>query len=157
MIPVPSWVYRLLFISLGVAGLFGAGWWIGRDGAQDKARDAALVASAKAEEVRRATEGGWQKAHWDLAYKAEESRVERERQHQIDVDSLRAGTLRVRDRFVCPKAPASPTPAGQPESAQESGLLQSDIELLLRIGREADTIADERNQCIASYEALRGK
>lgn len=154
MIPVPSWVYRLLFISLGAAGLFGAGWWIGRDGAQDKAREAALVARAKAEAVRRATEDGWQKAHWDLAYKAEESRVERERQYQTDVDNLRAGTLRVRDRFVCPKAPAAPGVVAKPDN-QESGLLPEDAEFLLRIAREADVIADERNQCIASYNALR--
>lgn len=157
MIPVPPWAYRLLLLSLGAAGLFGAGWWIGRDGAQDAAREASLLANAKAEEVRRATEDAWQLAHWKLAYAAEEQRIEREQKFKDDLAGLDAGTVRVRDRFVCPKAPESSAAVAQPESAEEAGLLQADVRFLLSIAAEADTIADERNQCIASYNALRGK
>jgi hypothetical protein len=153
-IPVPMWAYRLLLYSLAVAGLFGSGWWIGRDGAQDKAREAALLAEAKAEKVRQATEDGWRRAHWDLAYAAEEKRAEREREVQADIDRLRAGTIRVRERFVCPKAAPAAGIATESD-AEESGLLQSDAEFLLRFAAEADTIADERNQCISSYNALR--
>jgi len=156
MIPVPAWVYRLLGTALLAGGLFGSGWWIGRDGAQDKAREAALLAEAKAEKIRQATEDGWRRAHWDLAYAAEEKRVAREREVQSDIDALRAGAIRVRDRFSCPKAPATPG-AGPKPDAKESGLLSADVEFLLRFAAEADTIADERNQCIASYNALRSK
>lgn len=157
MIPVPAALIRPLIYLSVAGGLFCAGWWIGKDGAQDKAREATLLANAKAEEVRRATEDAWQVAHWKLAYAAEEQRIEREQKFKADLAGLDDGTVRVRDRFVCPKAPAGPAASSQSEPAEESGLLQSDVRFLLSIAAEADTIADERNQCIASYNALRNK
>ena len=153
-IPVPMWAYRLLLYSLAAAGLFGSGWWIGRDGAQDKAREAALVAEAKAEKVRQATEDGWRRAHWNLAYEAEEKRIAREQATEDTLAGLRAGTLRVRDRFRCPSVPQAAATAPEPD-AQESGLRAEDAGVLIGIADEADQIADERNQCIASYNALR--
>lgn len=153
-IPVPMWAYRLLAMLLAAAGLFGSGWWIGRDGAQDKAREVALLAEAKAEEVRQATEDGWRRAHWDLAYEAEEKRIAREQATEVTLAGLRAGTVRVRDRFRCPSVPQAPAAAAQPD-AEESGLRAEDAGVLIGIADEADTISDERNQCIASYNALR--
>lgn len=145
----------LIYLSV-TAGVFLAGAYVGWDKRGDKEAKESLAAEYKAEQVRQATEDGWRRAHWDLAYAAEEKRAERERKYQADVDSLRAGTIRVRDRFVCPKAAPAPGAAAEPD-AEESGLLQSDAEFLLRFAAEADTIADERNQCIASYNALRDK
>lgn len=156
MIPVPPAVYRLLVAALLAGGLFGAGWWVGRDGAQDKAREAALLAEAKAEKVRQATEDGWRRAHWDLAYAAEEKRIAREQATEDTIACLRDGSCRVRDRFTCPKVPSTPGTGPEPD-AEESGLLVSDAEFLVQFADEADTIADERNQCIASYNALRAK
>jgi hypothetical protein len=154
MIPVPPAVYRLLVAALLAGGLFGSGWWIGRDGAQDKAGKAALVAEAKAEKVRQATEDGWRRAHWDLAYAAEEKRIAREQATEDTIACLRDGSCRMRDRFTCPKVPSA-TGIGPEPDAEESGLLVSDAEFLVQFAAEADTIADERNQCIASYNALR--
>lgn len=154
MIPVPMWAYRLLLYSLAAAGLFGSGWWIGRDGAQDKAREAALLAEAKAEKVRQATEDGWRRAHWDLAYAAEEKRIAREQATEDTLAGLRNGTIRVRDRFKCPSVPKAPAIAGEPP-AEEPGFREEDAGVLIGIADEADTIADERNQCIASYNAMR--
>jgi hypothetical protein len=155
-IPVPMWAYRLLLYSLAVAGLFGSGWWIGRDGAQDKAREAALLAEAKAEKVRQATEDGWRRAHWDLAYEAEEKRIAREQATEDTLAGLRDGTIRVRNRFKCPSVPKAPAAAAEPGS-EEPGFRAEDAGVLIGIAAEADTIADERNQCIASYNALRGE
>lgn len=145
----------LIYLSVA-AGIFCTGFWQGCQWKGDEEANKSLAAEYKAERVRRATEDAWQLAHWKLAYAAEESRVERERQYQTDVDSLRAGTLRVRPRLTCPKAPAAPGVVAEPDH-QESGLLPEDAEFLLSLAREADVIADERNQCIASYEALRAK
>lgn len=150
MIPVPAIVYRLLGALLLAGGLFWWGWSKGAQSEQDKQ----AVAQAKAERVLRATEDGWRAAHWNLAYMNEKKRIERERQVQTDIDGLRTGTLRVRDRLVCPKVPATPGTGPEPDH-QASGLLREDAELVLRIAAEADTIADERNQCIESYNALR--
>ena len=154
MIPVPPAVYRLLVVALLAGGLFGSGWWIGRDGAQDEARESALLAEAKAEKVRQATEDGWRRAHWDLAYAAEEKRIAREQATEDTLAGLRDGTIRVRDRFKCPKVPSTPGIGPEPD-AQESGLRAEDAGVLIGFADEADTIADERNQCIASYNALR--
>jgi hypothetical protein len=155
VIPVPPAVYRLLVAALLAGGLFCSGWWIGRDGAQDKAREAALLAEAKAEKVRQATEDGWRRAHWDLAYEAEEKRIAREQATEDTLAGLRNGTIRVRDRFKCPSVPKAPAVATEPDD-QESGLRDEDAGVLIGFADEADTNADERNQCIASYNALRG-
>jgi hypothetical protein len=155
VIPVPPAVYRLLVAALLAGGLFGSGWWIGRDGAQDKAREAALVAKAEAEEVRRAVENAWGVALYKLAYSAEEQRIERERETESTIADLRSGAIRLRYRFTCPKLPRDPAPAGQPEPADTYGLRTEDAEFLVRFADERDQIADERNQCIASYNALR--
>lgn len=154
MIQVPPAIYRLLVAALLAGGLFCSGWWIGRDGAQDRAREAALLAEAKAEKVRQTTEDGWRRAHWDLAYAAEEKRIAREQATEDTIACLRDGSCRMRDRFTCPKVPSAPGIGSEPD-AEESGLLVSDAEFLVQFAAEADTIADERNQCIASYNALR--
>lgn len=156
MIPVPPAVYRLLVAALLAGGLFCSGLWIGADWAQDNARKAALIAKAKAEKVRQATEDGWRRAHWDLAYAAEEKRIAREQATEDTLAGLRAGTLRVRDRFKCPSVPQAPSAAGQ-SATEEPGFRAEDAGVLIGIADEADTIADERNQCIASYNALRVK
>jgi hypothetical protein len=156
VIPVPPAVYRLLVAALLAGGLFGSGWWIGRDGAQDKAREAVLVAEAKAEKTRQATEDGWRRAHWDLAYEAEEKRIAREQATEDTLAGLRNGTIRVRDRFKCPSVPKAPAVAGQP-ATEERGFRAEDAGVAIGIADEADTIADERNQCISSYNALRAK
>lgn len=147
-----SLVYRLLGTLVLAGGLF---WWGWSKGAQSE-QDRQAVAQAKAERVLRATEDGWREAHWNLAYTNERKRIERERQVQTDINSLRTGALRVRDRFTCPKVPTTPGTSPKPDH-QESGLLREDAELVLRIAAEADTIADERNQCIESYNALRAR
>lgn len=154
--PVPSWVSRLLLIAAVGAGLFAWGGYEGWTRRGDKEANKALIASHKAEAVRRATEDAWQLAHWQFAYAAEEARIQREQKFKADLAGLDDGSVRVRQRFVCPKAPATATPGPEPER-EEAGLLQSDVRFLLSIAAEADQIADERNQCIASYNALRDK
>lgn len=154
MIPVPTWALRLLATFLAAGALFGSGWWIGRDGVQDEAREKALVATAKAEQVRRATEDAWQLAHWQFAYAAEEKRAEREKVAAATEACLRDGTCRVRDKFSCPKVPRDPAAPAE-LAGEESGFRAEDALVPIGIADEADQIADERNQCIASYNALR--
>lgn len=156
MIPpaLSGWVLRLALFAAGSAALFATGAYVGWTKRGDKEANKALIAAHKAEAVRRATEDAWQLAHWKFAYAAEEARIEREQKFKADLAGLDDGSVRVRQRFVCPKAPQAPGTPAEPER-EESGLLQSDVRFLLSIAAEADQIADERNQCIASYNALR--
>ncbi len=148
---IPGWVYVLLF---ALAGLWLFGRYQKEQGRQE-VRTEWAKSREKAEKVRRATEQAWNKAVWDIAYAAELKREEREQETERTIADLRSGTVRLRDRFTCPAAKAPGTSA-QPVP-QESGLREEDAEFLVRLADEADTIADERNQCIASYEALRAK
>lgn len=143
----------LIYLSVA-AGLFLSGVYVGWDKHSDKAAKESLAAEYKAEQVRQATEDGWRRAHWDLAYEAEEKRAEREKQTAATIACLRDGSCRMRDRFTCPKVPSTTGTGPEPDS-EESGLLVSDAQFLVQFAAEADTIADERNQCIASYNALR--
>jgi hypothetical protein len=146
----PGWVWVALF-------LLGAGWYYGHtryNAGQADVQAKWDESRAKADKAERAKEQAWNKAVWDLAYAAEIKRAEREQETSRTIADLRNGTLRLRDRFTCPKASRDPAPSAP---AEESGLLVSDAEFLVQFSAEADTIADERNQCIASYNALRAK
>ena len=159
MIPpaISGWVLRLLLFAAGVVAIFAAGAYVGWDKRGDKEAKKALAAKDKAEEIRRAVENAWGVALYKLAYSAEEQRIERERETESTIADLRNGAIRLRDRFTCPKLPRDSAPAGQPEPADTYGLRQEDAEFLVRFADERDQIADERNQCIASYNALRAK
>lgn len=157
MIPVPPAVYRLLVAALLAGGLFCSGWWIGRDGAQDKAREAALLAEAKAEKVRQATEDGWRRAHWDLAYAAEIKRAEREQETDRTIADLRNGTLRLRDRFTCPSLPRPAEANPGDDAGSQGGLLREDAEFLLRLGSEADRAIIQLQECQAYVRTILGK
>ena len=146
----PGWVWV-------AAVLLGAGWYYGHtryNAGQADIQAKWDEARAKADKAERAKEQAWNKAVWDLAYAAEIKRAEREQETSRTIADLRNGTLRLRDRFTCPKVSGDSAASATPE---ESGLLVSDAEFLVQFAAEADTIADERNQCIASYNALRGK
>jgi hypothetical protein len=145
---VPAWVW-VAFL------LLGAGWYYGHT--RYNAGQADIQAKwdesrAKADKAERAKEQAWNKAVWGLAYAAEIKRAEREQETSRTIADLRNGTLRLRDRFTCPKA-SRDSAASAP--AEESGLLVSDAEFLVQFAAEADTIAADLNQCIASYNALR--
>lgn len=147
-------VRPLIYLSVA-GGLFGSGFLVGCDWKGDQKEKEALIAKDKAEEVRRAVENAWGVALYNLAYSAEEQRIERERETEATIADLRSGALRLRNRFTCPGVPRDPATTGQPESASAYGLRAEDAEFLVRFADKRDQIADERNQCIASYNALR--
>lgn len=64
------------------------------------------------------------------------------------VADLRAGTVRVRDRFTCPRP--MPAAAGSParsDEAGQAGLLAADAEFLVRLASEADAAANQLTAC----------
>jgi hypothetical protein len=68
-------------------------------------------------------------------------------EHAAAVAAVRAGTVRVRERFTCP-SPGVPAASADPGSADDAGprgLQPADLEYLLGIGAEADAIARRLN------------
>lgn len=108
---------------------------------------------AKAEQEARKVQDVWESKIYALTFDAEKRRKEREAETDRTIADLRSGALRVRDRFRCPSVPQAPAIAGEPP-AEEPGFREEDAGVLIGIADEADAIADERNQCIASYHAL---
>jgi hypothetical protein len=147
---VPAWVW-VAFL------LLGAGWYYGHT--RYNAGQADIQAKwdesrAKAEQAARKVQDVWESKIYALTFDAEKRRKEREAETDRTIADLRSGALRVRDRFRCPSVPKAPAIAGEPP-AEEPGFREEDAGVLIGIADEADTIADDRNQCIASYNALR--
>jgi hypothetical protein len=67
------------------------------------------------------------------------------------IAGLRAGTVRVRERFRCPPArlPEAAPGSGGSDGAGEGGLLPEDAGFLLRLAGEADTAARRLTACQA--------
>lgn len=79
--------------------------------------------------------------------------------HEIDLASLRAGNVRVRERFTCPAggsaggagsaAKAVSGPAGMGDAASSGGLRGEDVEFLLREAERADQAVRQLMACQA--------
>jgi len=152
---IPPFLVRPLVICVTAAVLLFAAYAKGCSDGRDKEVAKAKTARENAAAVRQAVEDSWRAAHYQLAWDAEVHRREREQETERLIADVRAGAIRVRPRFTCPAVPRDSATGPENRPAEPSGLQKSDIELVLRIADEADRIADERNQCIASYNALR--
>lgn len=76
------------------------------------------------------------------------------------VAAVRAGTVRVRDRFTCPATGSGQlsnpgTGTGPGDGAAAHGLQSTDVEFLLRLAGEADEVAQRLKACQAIVRADR--
>lgn len=88
------------------------------------------------------------------------------RKAEADVAAVRAGAIRVRDKFACPAggsasgASGAGTQAGRTPSlgdaAPAGGLQTADVELVLRIGAEADEVTKQLQACQEIVKRDRG-
>lgn len=80
---------------------------------------------------------------------------------RLDAD-LRAGTVRLRDRFTCATAgasggaPEAATSTGQRHAATQGGLSREDAEFLVRFAGEADAVTRQLAACQAIVRSDRG-
>lgn len=64
------------------------------------------------------------------------------------IAELRAGTVKLRDRFKCPSKTAEVAGSGQGDNeASETGLSDEDAGFLIRFAGEADTVANTLTAC----------
>ena len=161
-----GWLSRLPWqVWAGVAALvLVAGVWLhGRASGAESVRadwDAqeAVYAQQRAASAiaARATEERWRAEYKAIAERFLAEQKVADEKYQSDLASLRAGSLRVRERFACParsaEAPAFAGGAGDPGPG---GLLSADAEFLLREAARADEVARQLNALIQAVEATR--
>jgi len=157
---VPLWVW--LILAIGVAFFVYGEVRDNRGYERGSSERQALwdaAATAAAQEARK-TEDGWRKGISEYAYNAELARIKREQSLQADLDGLRTGAISVRPRFRCPvptTAGATPGYAGPaPGPGQPSGLQESDIGVVLRIGADADDVSARLAQCLNYVKTVSG-
>lgn len=117
------------------------------------------AATATAQEVARATEQAWSEAHYNAVYTLEKQRIKREAKTNSTIAGLRAGTLRVRNRFTCQAVPGAAAPTTGGDDAQGSGLRPEDAEFLVRESDRADDYTEQLAACqavVTSYRKVLG-
>ena len=162
----PAWevLHRINWrVWAGVAALvLVAGVWLhgrstGADGVQAKwdAAEAAYAQQRAASAIAaRDTEARWRAEYKAIAERFLAEQKVADEKYQNDLASLRAGSLRVRDRFACPARSAeAPAVAGGAGEAGPGGLLQQDVGFLLREAARADEVARQLNALIQAVEA----
>ena len=134
---------------LALAGLYGhtrynAGQaevqtrWDAQEAVYAQQRAAATIAARNTEARHRAE----YKAIADR-FLAEQDKADAD--HKTTISGLRAGTLRVRQRFTCPGVSEAPAGAGSADDPGPGGLQPADAEFLVRFAAEADAIARKLN------------
>lgn len=132
----------------------------------NRREDEAAKALQDAKDEARATE---QRHAAEMAAAAQSYIDERERgfeERDRTIADLRAGELRLRDRFQCPATGAAGRPAGVPQAggaaggshaAAPGGLSRADAEFLVRFASEADDVAGQLAACQAVVRAWQFK
>lgn len=113
-----------------------------------EAAEAAAKATTKAVEDARAAERAQAKKQATVAAKLIEDNAHAIQARDRTIADLRAGNLRLRDRFAC-RVPAAPTVPGGSDAPQAGGLLAADGEFLVRFAAEADEVANQLAACQA--------
>lgn len=95
-------------------------------------------------------EAAWQQAVYDTTYDIVLKRRLREKELEEVISNLRKRptdpTVKyvVRDRFSCPP---TPSPQSGDDAGAGAGLLQQDVEFLLREARRADRVVEQLQMC----------
>lgn len=148
-------------VALVAVGLWGGTQWAHGNALQlalaQQETKAAEAALAYTNTVRAA-----EKAHAqnlaDIAAHAAREQADAQREIEDLRARVRAGDIRLRQRFTCPRSPAGAAggaDAGGPAGAEEAGLGREDAEFLVRIAAEGDDAIRERNLCIAVVNEYR--
>ena len=152
---IPRW----LWAALAAVALLAGVWLHGRHSANESwqsrwdTQQATLAAERKAaEDAARKTEERHRAEYKAIAGRFLALQEKADEEHAAVVAGLRAGTVRVRERFTCPRVPDAAGSAGGTDGAGPRGFTPQDAEAALGIARDADEIARRLN---ALQEAVR--
>lgn len=157
---VPAWVWWLAAASVVLLALRWHWIGVGEDRVQARwdAAEARYVAAAAAHAVEVKTI----EARWRSDFAAAVARLTKENTDALAerdglLADLRAGNVRLRDKFRCPdrRLPAAPGPAAGSDGAEGGGLSVTDAQFLVRLGAEADDVARQLTACQAILGGLR--
>lgn len=147
--------YRILAAVGLVAAVFVGGLWLGHEW-RDRACDLTISdiqrgaekAAREASEAARAKEKGLLKQITDIeAQRHEEDKTAEAERDRLLAD-IRAGQLRLRDRFTCPEhVPGAATGTGGGDAGTEGGLRREDAEFFISIAAEADQVTRQLQAC----------
>ena len=146
---LPWQLYAILALVLITAALRWHWIGVGADGVQARwdAREAIYAQQRAAATIAaRNTEARHRDEYKAIADRFLAKQDKADADHKATIAGLRAGTLRVRDRFRCPAGVSqAPAGAGSADDAGPGGLQREDAEFLVRIADEADAIARKLN------------
>ena len=160
-IPLRVWAILAAVVLLVASGVYFRAHYIGvgesRVQAQWDAREADYALKrAEAAIAARNLEARHRAEYAAIAARFLAEQKVADEKYQSDLASLRAGSLRVRERFACPARSAeAPAFAGGAGEAGPGGLLSADAEFLLREAARADEVARQLNALIQAVGAGR--
>lgn len=157
---VPAWVWALIAVCVVLLALRWHWIGVGEDRVQaawDKAEAGHRAAAADhAAEVRTI------EARWRADFDAAVSRLTKENTDALVerdglIADLRAGNVRLRDKFRCPdrRVPDVAGPPGGSDGSEGGYLSIEDQTLLVRLGAEADAITRQLTACQAIIGGLK--
>lgn len=143
------WIVQACVVLAAVLGFY---FWADGNG-YDRAVAQQKKADEKAAVITRAKEEALLSVIWSVAYDTEETRIAREADTARTIAGLRAGTVKLRPRFQCPRVDRPAAPAAGSDDAAEGGLQIEDAEFLVREADRADGIVQQLTACQAVVQA----
>ena len=120
--------------------------WDAAEAQYAQQRAASAIEARKVEERHRAE-------YRAIAQRFLEEQADAKIQTDRVIAGLRAGTVRVRDRFTCPSLPGAAADSSGVAETGPRGLQPEDAELAIGIGAEADAVARQLNALIEAVKA----
>jgi hypothetical protein len=154
---LPWQLYAILALVLITAALRWHWIGVGADGVQARwdAQEAVYAQQRAAATIAaRNTEARHRAEYKAIADRFLADQDKADADHKATIAGLRAGTLRVRQRFTCPGVPQGPADTGSPDGAGPRGFTSDDAAMALGIAQRADDYARRLN---ALQDAVRAR
>lgn len=140
-----------------VVGIWFHGHAAGKDSVQtqwnaDKAKHSAAIAAL--ESAHRAKEAQLNANAQRIEYRLAQAQQDTLTELDTTLSDLRADNLRLRQRFTGCRVPEDTGTAESDDGAAQGGLSEQDQEFLLRIGAEADSVANRLAACQGFVDSL---
>ena len=155
---LPWQVYAAVAVAVLLAGVWLHGRASGADSVQaDWDAQEAVYAQQRAASAiaARDTEARWRAEYKAIAERFLKEQADAKLETDRTIAGLRAGTVRLRDRFTCPSLPGASADSSGVAEAGPRGLQPEDAEFLVGAAARADEVARQLNALIQAVGAGR--